>query len=442
MAGYGPPKMSRTPWGRAGGLRERRLSPGPGSTPEQVERSQRERLYAATVATVAEKGYEATTVGDLLALSGVSRSAFYRHFRDKEDCLLETFEAIVELSRERVSRELEAKRPWKERGRAALAAVLGEIASQPAAARLCFCEVGTAGPRAAETSARATANFVALAQETFAGLRGDGGLPSEMVRALLYGGHTIARSRLHTGEADALPDLASELWDWATGYEPPPVPLRLSGRRPRHRNPNHGMPPLAAYSQGERLIRALAATCAERGYAEATIAEVAARAGVSPATFNAHFAGKEEAVVAAFDSTIAQMLAVALPATRRAPDWPNAMRAGIGAMLAFGAAEPDLAWLAAAGTYVVSPRAVALRERSIEGLRRLLKPGYGIRPEAPAIAAEAIAGAVLGIACERIVFGGPESLPEAAPLATYVALSPFLGAAAAAEVANGDGLGR
>jgi hypothetical protein len=33
-------------------------------------------------------------------------------------------------------------------------------------------------------------------------------------------------------------------------------------------------------------------------------------------------------------------------------------------------------------------------------------------------------------------------MPEIAPLATYVALSPFIGADAAAEVANGDGRGK
>ena len=43
---------------------------------------------AAMVATVADKGYEATTVADLVKLSGVSRSAFYRHFEDKQECFL------------------------------------------------------------------------------------------------------------------------------------------------------------------------------------------------------------------------------------------------------------------------------------------------------------------------------------------------------------------
>ena len=77
VRGYGPPAMARTPWGDAAQLREKKLRPGRGTPREEAERNQRERLFAAMVATVAEKGYEATTVADLVKLSGVSRSAFY-----------------------------------------------------------------------------------------------------------------------------------------------------------------------------------------------------------------------------------------------------------------------------------------------------------------------------------------------------------------------------
>ncbi len=88
--------MTRTPWGDATELRERMLRPGRGTPREEAEKNQRERLFAAMVATVADKGYEATTVADLVNLSGVSRSAFYRHFDDKEECFLTAAEALIE----------------------------------------------------------------------------------------------------------------------------------------------------------------------------------------------------------------------------------------------------------------------------------------------------------------------------------------------------------
>src|SRR6201994_4696083 len=93
--GYRPFAMVRTPWGDAARLRDRKMRPGRGTPREEAERNQRERLFAAMVATVADKGYEATTVADLVELSGVSRSAFYKHFEDKQACFLAAIEAMV-----------------------------------------------------------------------------------------------------------------------------------------------------------------------------------------------------------------------------------------------------------------------------------------------------------------------------------------------------------
>jgi AcrR family transcriptional regulator len=49
----------------------------------EVVRNQRERLFGAMIAVVSEKGYEATTVADVIELCGVSRSDFYKHFANK-----------------------------------------------------------------------------------------------------------------------------------------------------------------------------------------------------------------------------------------------------------------------------------------------------------------------------------------------------------------------
>ena len=55
--------------------------------------SQSERLLEAVVGAVAEKGYAATRVADIVARAGVSRATFYQQFRDKEDCFLAAYMA-------------------------------------------------------------------------------------------------------------------------------------------------------------------------------------------------------------------------------------------------------------------------------------------------------------------------------------------------------------
>src|SRR4051794_3558242 len=93
VPGYGGPRMAgkkgaatdekgvRTPWGHAADLRSMKMRPGRGNAPEDSERSQRERLFGAMVALSAEQGYEATKIGDLVKVAGVSRAAFYDHFK-------------------------------------------------------------------------------------------------------------------------------------------------------------------------------------------------------------------------------------------------------------------------------------------------------------------------------------------------------------------------
>jgi AcrR family transcriptional regulator len=63
---------------------------------------------------------------------------------------------------------------------------------------------------------------------------------------------------------------------------------------------SHGIPAdVVARNQRERLVAAMAEVCAERGYAEASVAAVAKRAGVSSVTFYKQFAGKRECMLAA-----------------------------------------------------------------------------------------------------------------------------------------------
>ena len=54
-------------------------------------------------------------------------------------------------------------------------------------------------------------------------------------------------------------------------------------------------------------------------------------------------------------------------------------------------------------------------------------------PDVPGIAAEVIYGAIYALIHDQVKAKGPESLPELAPMATYMTLAPFLGAEEAYE---------
>src|SRR5213076_1058043 len=131
-----------------------------------------------------------------------------------------------------------------------------------------------------------------------------------------------------------------------------------------------------------RILRALAAVVAEKGYQAMTIGDVASRASISLSTFYANFSDKEEAMLAAVDSGSAQMLATTLPAFRRAVDWQHAVRGAFAAMFAFCAAEPEYTTLGAIDVYAAGRRALEQRDQVMESMEALLIPGYERNPEA------------------------------------------------------------
>ncbi len=434
MPGYGPPAMVRTPWGDAGQLRERKLRPGRGTPRDEAERNQRERLFAAMVATVAEKGYEATTVADLVTLSGVSRSAFYRHFDDKQACFLSAVEAMVEPTLKKLGAD-ESAPPGMERARQAFMSLIETIVSQPAAAKMCIVEVYAAG----EDGAALVDSSMDAATDLAAGLLEQvperKGMPRELVRAIVGGIQKVIHKRLYRGQEEELLELAPQLWEWLFRYPVPPGPLKATRRRTVRAVPFAERQ--ATANPAERILRALAAVVSEKGYPDTTVAEIVDRAATSQRTFYEHFKNKEDAMVAALDSGSAHMLAAALPAFRRAPDWKHAVHDAQEAMFAFGAEEPEYARLGGVEMYAAGNRALDQRELVTEGMEGLLAPGYELKPDTPPIAAEAIGGALYSLLYDQVNKKGPEKLPDIVPTMVYVTLAPFLEAEDAYEVAIG-----
>jgi AcrR family transcriptional regulator len=137
-------------------------------TRDDVLASQRERMIRAMAAAVAEKGYVATTVGDVVAGAGVSRKTFYEHFRDKEDCFLAAFDAGVDdLLAAIVAAEADGP-GWKAALRARVRAYLSTLAEHPHFAHAFLIEVFTAGPRALERRSQVHARFEQLLADLYA----------------------------------------------------------------------------------------------------------------------------------------------------------------------------------------------------------------------------------------------------------------------------------
>ena len=107
----------------------------------------RARLLIGMAESVAEKGYVAVTIADVVRHAKVSRRTFYEHFRDKEECFLAAYEGAATLILDTIARAAAAAPP-QERTAAALDAYLDGMVQEPALTRVFLVEILAAGPRA------------------------------------------------------------------------------------------------------------------------------------------------------------------------------------------------------------------------------------------------------------------------------------------------------
>lgn len=117
--------------------------------------NQRARILVGVAEVVADKGYTAMSVEDIVRRSGVSRRTFYDQFRDKRSAFFASFDANNEQVLAATTAAFASTDDWPEQVRRALATLLGLLATKPAFARMAFLEMAMAGPdglRRLETS--------------------------------------------------------------------------------------------------------------------------------------------------------------------------------------------------------------------------------------------------------------------------------------------------
>jgi AcrR family transcriptional regulator len=172
-------------------LRKWRLPRGRHGLPREiVTRSQRERLLAAVVRVTATRGYEATTVADILEEAGVGRESFYELFDDKLDCMMAAHTVLVDDLESRVRSVYTRPGDWADRVRDALAAALEWFAADPAAARFTLVEMAAVGT---SSRARFSADFNRFTSLVEEGLEGSGPRPDLAGAPSLAVGGTLAR---------------------------------------------------------------------------------------------------------------------------------------------------------------------------------------------------------------------------------------------------------
>jgi AcrR family transcriptional regulator len=176
-------------------------------------RSQRERLLEAMLRVAAAKGYEATTVDDVIEIAGVSRESFEEMFSDKEECFLEAYDAVFDVLVAHVGSAFEAAagEPWPERIAVGLRALVQLLAAESGIARLSMVEVTATGEDARGRYRSALARFTPFFEEGRAYSKQGEDLPADTARFAIGGATSMIFDEIRAGRGPelerVLPDL-------------------------------------------------------------------------------------------------------------------------------------------------------------------------------------------------------------------------------------------
>jgi len=181
----------------------------------------------------------------------------------------------------------------------------------------------------------------------------------------------------------------------------------------------HGLPPdLVNRNQRERLVAATAEVCAERGYTDASVADIVRRAGVSTATFYKQFGDKRECMLAAHRELSGRLLEEVDRACEAGRGRGAKVRAAIHASLSLLAADPPSARLLTVEIMAAGPAGAERWDAAIEAFASRLRaggdPGGDPGGEDPLLphASWAVVASMCMLVGKRVMAGEANRLPE------------------------------
>jgi AcrR family transcriptional regulator len=187
-------------------------------------------------------------------------------------------------------------------------------------------------------------------------------------------------------------------------------------------------------SERVRILEGLVAVVAERGYEEASMETVLARVGVDEATFRAHFSGKEECFLAAWQYLLDSYMPDVFAAFQSKDSWSEQVRAVGLTLMEYLTANPHHARVLTLEDRMPRERAWELLDHNIEVFTELIDLGRQEMDDPDSLTratAEGLAGAVHEQLIARISRQGDPELPTLLGPLMYMVVRPYLGDEAA-----------
>ncbi len=184
--------------------------------------------------------------------------------------------------------------------------------------------------------------------------------------------------------------------------------------------------------QRARMLTAMMEVAGERGAANATVAHVVARSGVSRRTFYEMFRDREDCLAEAFEVSVGRAAERVLPAYEAPRGWQARLRAAIAALLLFIDEEPDMGRLLIVEALGGGPRILTHRAEILAKLVEAVDEGRALaKTPPPPLTAEGVLGGAFALVHARMLTRDTAPLTDLLGPLMGLLVGPYLGPAGA-----------
>ncbi|WP_233213645.1 TetR/AcrR family transcriptional regulator [Mycobacterium hubeiense] len=124
----------------------------------------RQRLLAALEESIAEDGYQKTTVADIVRRARTSRRTFYEHFDSREACFVALLTEANAEQVKQIAAAVDGNAPWRSQVRQAIEAWISSGESHPSLMLSWIRDVPSLGTPARQLQRDVMENFIAMVQ--------------------------------------------------------------------------------------------------------------------------------------------------------------------------------------------------------------------------------------------------------------------------------------
>jgi AcrR family transcriptional regulator len=181
----------------------------------------------------------------------------------------------------------------------------------------------------------------------------------------------------------------------------------------------------------QTILEGMLEAVGAEGYESTSVRTVLDRTGVYRQAFYDNFADKDECYLHAYDVGVQRVEALVLAAAAAEADWTGQLRAGLGALLDFLDAEPNIGRALLVEVHAAGPEALAKRAAAMARANLFLDRAREVSGDSespPAIAGEGIAAGIHAVIHSRLATGSDGGFRQLLPEFMYFAVLPFFGA--------------